>query len=271
VKLGISSWTYPWRVGVLGRQAAGGMTAAALLECAIAKGIGLVQYCENLPIQAETPARRRALRERAEGAGVEIQLGTRGVAANHLEGQLRLCEEMGAHLLRTVIEPLDGVQPCRDEVIAMLNGQLERFAGAGVELAVENHELYSADDLAQIVEALDSRWVGICLDTANSLGRMEGPGVVVPRLAPHTLCLHAKDVRVARVPTMLGFTVTGAPAGEGDLDLPGLLRLVREAGRCGSVVLEQWPPDLGDPNASGRQETEWAERGIAYLRGLIEE
>ena len=47
---------------------------------------------------------------------------------------------------------------------------------AGVCLAIENHDRFPCATLAEILDRLDSPCAGICLDTANSLGCLEGRG-----------------------------------------------------------------------------------------------
>ena len=77
--------------------------------------------------------------------------------------------------------------------------------------------------LADIVTSIDSPNVGICLDTVNSFGSLEGPAVVVEALGPYVVNLHVKDFSIRRHDHNMGFTLTGTPAGQGQLDLPWLL------------------------------------------------
>ena len=65
---------------------------------------------------------------------------------------------------------------------------------------------------------------GVCLDTVNSFGALEGPAVVVEALAPLAVNLHVKDFVVTRHSSQMGFTVEGRPAGQGSLDVPWLFR-----------------------------------------------
>ena len=67
---------------------------------------------------------------------------------------------------------------------------------AGVVIAIENHDRLKAKQLAVIAAALPAT-VGICLDTVNSMGALEGPEVVVEtRSRPDTENLHLKDFAV---------------------------------------------------------------------------
>jgi sugar phosphate isomerase/epimerase len=136
----------------------------------------------------------------------------------------------------------------------------------GTVVAIENHDLLSLRELCQIVARFGSDRVGVTLDTANSLGCLEGTSEVVDALAPFTRCLHIKDVAATRLPTMLGFTVVGTVAGSGGLDIPSILD--RMTDRCESVILEQWPPETSAPLAL---EVEMAKQSFAYLRRALDD
>ena len=110
---------------------------------------------------------------------------------------------------------------------------------------------------------------GICLDTVNSFGALEGPEVVVQQLAPYTLNLHVKDFTIARVSSNMGFLVTGTPAGEGRLDLPWLFERLRAAGRDVNAILETWPPFGPTLDETIARERTWVETSIRNLRHWI--
>jgi sugar phosphate isomerase/epimerase len=120
-----------------------------------------------------------------------------------------------------------------------------------------------------MIEQAGSERIGICLDTANSLGAGEGLETVLDQLGPLTVNLHVKDFAITRVPSAMGFLVEGRPAGEGLLDLPALLKTLRRHGRCRSAVLETWTPRPTEIRAAIRLERRWTLRGLANLRPLF--
>lgn len=127
----------------------------------------------------------------------------------------------------------------------MLERLTPALQDAGVGIAIENHDRFRSPDLLALVQRLGPMF-GVCLDTANSLGCLEGPLETAACLAPAAVMLHVKDVRAERLDHMLGFKVTGRPAGKGDVDLAAILDLVRQHGRVEAALLEQWPdPDGG--------------------------
>ena len=114
--------------------------------------------------------------------------------------------------------------------------------------------------------AAGSESIGVCLDTANSLGAGEGLETVVSELAPLTVNLHLKDFQIARVPYLMGFQITGCPAGRGMVDVPALLQQLAPFHRCQSAVLELWTspePQLAD---TIRKEAAWAAKSLDFLR-----
>jgi len=234
------------------------LTAAGLFERARALGVGVVQVCDNLPLAGPVEPVYR----------LEVELGTRGCAPEHLLTQLELCRAMGSSLLRVVLD--DGPEPVTEtQVCERLAAVLPAFEGAGVTVAIENHDLHPAAFYVRLMEHFRSPRLGICLDTANSLGALEGPRAVVDALGPWVANLHVKDFVIERVPTMLGFTLEGRPAGQGMLDVPWVLTELGRAGARGNAIVELWTPPADETSATIAREREWAEESVRYLRTLI--
>lgn len=95
----------------------------------------------------------------------------------------------------------------------------------GVRIAVENHQDLQTAEWLELMKFLSSSQIGICLDTGSHLGLLEPPLEVVCQLAPYTLTVHLKDVAVQTVED--GFAMTAVPLGQGILDLPEMLRILR--------------------------------------------
>ena len=69
----------------------------------------------------------------------------------------------------------------------------------GVTLALENNEAFSGSEFDGLMRRIASPRVGICLDTANTLGRPETLEAVLEHLAEHAVMLHAKDYDIRRI------------------------------------------------------------------------
>ncbi len=268
MRLGISSYTYGWAVGVAGHPPEHPLTALGLLDKAVRLGVHLVQVCDNLPLDRLAPAELDAFARRARELGIGIEVGTRGIADDHLRRYLQLAERLGSPILRVVVDTATHY-PSEAEVIGTVRAILPELERARICLAIENHDRFTARTLASIIQEVSSEYVGICLDTANSFGALEGPEVVVETLAPWTVNLHVKDFSIQRVPSMMGFTIEGRPAGQGRLNIPWLLETLRAAGRDPNAILELWTTPEATLAATIAKEDAGATASIAYLRSLI--
>jgi len=265
MRLGISSWTYPWAIGVSGFPLPPRpMRLADLLDRASALKVGVVQVADNLPLHKLDSAELRDAGDQAASLGLTIEIGTRGVEPAHLLRYLNLAVQLDAPLLRTLTHSAES-QPSLEQAEIWIRDVLPKFEAQGITLGLENYEKHSCRELAALVRRLESHHVGICLDTVNSLAALETPERVVEILAPLTVNLHVKDFVINRVPQMMGFVVRGAPAGEGRLDIPWLLGQMPPGDNV-SAILEQWPPLRESVEATVTMEREWAEQGVRYLR-----
>lgn len=268
MKLGIGTYTFTWALGVPAHQPLRSLAALGVLGQAKSLGVRVAQFCDNLPLVGLEPAELEAFSALARENGIAVELGTRGVAADNLLAHLRLAQQLGAPFVRLVVDTKHH-EPSPAETIAALQPVVARFADAGVKLALENHDRFSSATLAEIVEALGTGQVGICLDTVNSFGALEGPEVVVKTLAPYTLNLHVKDFTIQRVNSQMGFAVNGCAAGQGRLNVPWLLEQLRAAGREVNAILELWTPFGPTLEETLERERVWAEQSVSYLRTLI--
>lgn len=268
MKLGLSTYAYAWAIGVPGHPPARSMDVFALLAEAVRLGTRVLQVCDNLPLTHLNPAELDEFERRAQAAGIAVEVGTRGMQPDNLLAYLRLAQRFHSPFVRIVTDSA-GDEPSPEEVVARLRAFLPQFQRAGVKLALENHDRFKAATLVWIIEEVGPEHAGICLDTVNSFGALEGPQVVVETLAPYTLNLHVKDFTIERVSSKMGFILTGSPAGEGRLDLPWLLERLRAAGRDVNAILETWPPFGPTLEDTIARERAWVEASVRNLRKLI--
>jgi sugar phosphate isomerase/epimerase len=262
IHLGLSSYTFGWAVGVPGFEPARPLDEQGLLDKVREHGLRLLQVGDNLPLHALEETRLAAFAERAVSDGVEIEVGTRRLTVERVDAYVRLARRLGSKLIRIVIDDTD-YHPTPSDVAAVLRecaGLLD-----GVSLGIENHDRFPARVLRDMIERAGCERIGVCLDTANSLGAGEGIEVVAQTLAPLVLNLHIKDFHIARVPYQMGFTVAGRPAGNGFLDLPRLLQQL-EGSPCRTAVLELWTPHGARVEETVATEAAWAAQSIQYLK-----
>jgi sugar phosphate isomerase/epimerase len=180
---------------------------------------------------------------------------------------LSIAKRLHSDILRIVIDG-PGFEPSVDEVIKILKEIIPLLKVNNIRLAIENHDRFKSYEFAKMITETDTEWVGICLDSVNSMGAGEGIEEVVRTLAPFTINLHLKEFVIRRVSHKMGFVVEGLPAGEGMLNIPSLLETIEKTGKCKSAILELWTPPSETLEETIRKEKEWAELSIENLKKL---
>ena len=270
MRLGISSYTFGWAVGVERSRPTGALTAADLIRRATALGVRVVQLCDNLPADTWEPSNIESIAAQARAAGISIEVGTRGIGEVHLRRFIWVARQLSSPILRVVIDtPDDRPEPA--EIPQQLAKVIADLEGSRVTLAIENHDRLSTAALRQIIQAVNSPWIGICLDTANSLGSLEGLDAVLESLGQFVVNLHLKDVAAVRFPHLQGFTIEGRPAGQGMIDIPRLLEGLKELKRDPNAIIELWTPPEAEMQATIQKEEEWARQSVRKMRRWIED
>lgn len=229
--------------------------------------VELFQICDYAPLTGMTDGEIADAARAARTLGLTIELGTKGIETAHLERFLRIADVFDARLVRSMVFGPDS-HPTLDDADALLRGILPSFQAAGVTLALETYEQISTTDLVRLVHQADSPNLGICLDPANVVARLESPRTCVEEAAEVVVNVHAKDFAFARQPGWVGFTYAGARMGEGLHDYRHLLDTVRPRGRGVNEIVEHWLPWQGDPETTVRTERDWTRATLKHLRSL---
>lgn len=266
MNLGISSYTYPWAVksNYLGQDFRS--QAISLIKKAIAQKVSTLQICDNLPLHTLTPDQCIEIAKFAEESGIRIEVGTRGLTPENIKRYIDIAVAFKSPFVRVVIDDVD-YAPQVNEIIKIIQAILPLLKAHEVILAIENHDRFPSATLAKIVRETDTDFVGICLDTANSLGAGEGVNEVFHELQKYTVNLHVKDIRIERLAHKMGFTVLGCAAGDGDLDIPCLLKKI-EKKKDISVTLEIWSDFYETIEKTIAREEQWANKSIEYLNKI---
>lgn len=265
--LGLSTYSVPWSVGVDGFPPPSPLSALNLLRMAAENKIRFVQFGDNLPLHRLSDEERCTLKQQANIFGIQIQVGMRGLQKENVLSYLRLASNLASPFLRVVTDDA-AFHPTPEEVIAVIRDLLPHLQKHNIVLAIENHDRFSAQTLKEIINATDERWVGICLDTANSLGSGEGLKETVSLLAPYTVNLHVKDFIIQRVSHKMGFVVRGCPAGEGLLNIPELIEEIEHYKKCTTAILEVWSDPEVTIEQTVQKEKDWVAKSIQYLKTM---
>jgi 3-oxoisoapionate decarboxylase len=119
-------------------------------------------------------------------------------------------------------------------VRAALTERGPRAADEGRVLAIENHQDFGSDELAEFCET--TRGLGVCLDTGNAFPVAEAPLDFVRRVAPHVRHVHLKDYRVQF--TDEGYRLVRCAIGDGAVPFVPMLDILAGQGRKLNAVLE---------------------------------
>jgi sugar phosphate isomerase/epimerase len=268
MKIGISSWAYPWAVGVPGSEPLNPMTPEQLLGRAKELDVEVVQIADNMPLDSLGDEELERLLYTATQLGLELEVGTCGFAPEHLKTYLEIARKLGSAFLRVVVDS-PGHQPDNDEIMSTLRQVLPIAEQYGIDLLIENHDRLTADGLRSILGAAGSERIGIVLDTINSLGTFETVEHVLNVLAPWVRNVHVKDVTISRLGHKMGFLVEGAPAGSGDLNLDLLFNSIAQLEQDVNLILEQWPSPAESIDESIRREADWATASVSYLKDRV--
>lgn len=267
MEAGFSSYAIGWAVAA--REPGGrAIDAFDVIDLARELGYRRLQLADNVPLHSLTEAQRAALLQHTRAAGIAVEVGTRGLTRENLAAYLPIATQFASPFLRIVIDSA-GYEPGADQVIALLKEHAPALERAGVILAIENHDRFKSAELARMLETVGSRWVGICLDTANSFGAGEDIHTVVNHLGPHTVNVHLKDIRIVRVPYLQGFVIEGVPLGTGQIPIEWVLSEAARHGRCLTATLEHWVPPEPDMADTVRKEREWCTRSTVTMRRLF--
>ena len=268
MKLGISSYTFPWAIGLPDAPPSSPLTSLQLLEKAHDLGVGLVQYGPNLPLHRLAERDLRDLVKQAKSWRIDLEIATRGIDPAHLREQIKFARRTGVILLKTTPELADGRIPMRAELSNYLHTITEYLEGEKIGLAIDNSQIPAAE-LNETLESIRSPWLGTALDTANPLALPQGWQMSVRVLGHRTLSLHIKDFVVQQEVNGMGFTVKGCPAGKGRLNIPWIVESFAALRIQPSTILESWTPQQATLDETIALEHAWAKEGVEYLRHYI--
>ena len=266
--LGLSTYTYTWAIGVPGSLPEKPLSAYELVDKTFSAGLKLVQFADNLPLETWHDVQLNELYTYASGKKVSIEMGSRGLTAEHTLKCLETAKILHSPILRMVIDKT-GYEPDLSSVISIIRDLLHEFETRKIKLAIENHDRFKAREFEKIIQSVGSEWVGICLDSVNSMGAGEGFETVSEILIPYTINLHLKDFSIRRVSHKMGMIIEGKPAGKGMLNIKELVDRLSENNLCHSSILELWTPPENVIEETIKKEELWVQESIIFLRGIF--
>ncbi len=178
----------------------------------------------------------RNIRAQADAAGILLYAGswsicptsTRfkaqwGTAEEHLRLGIRVAKALGSPIFRVILGAMDdrktpgGIAARIEDTVAVLKACKGAAMDAGIKIAVENHagDLHSWE-LISLIEKAGPDFVGVNIDSGNSLWTLEDPSDLLERLGPYTICSSLRDSMVWN--TEEGAMVQWTAIGDGLVD-----------------------------------------------------
>lgn len=268
MRIGLSTYALNWAWGIPGYPVEKPLRFPEFLDLAKQWGYEGVQIADNAPLIELSSAARKDLWKQAEDLGLFVEIGGRGLMDDNLARHLEIAQEADSPILRFVIDS-PGFEPSFDKLPEILGQAAAKCGEREIILAIENHDRFQAQQFAAWFDAVDSPWLGLCLDSVNSYGCGEGFRETIDTLLPYTVNFHLKDFRVRRQPYMLGLLIEGTAVGEGFLPVKSVMDRLTEIGKCRSAIVEHWTAPEDDVESTIAEEKEWCRRGIRYLNEFV--
>jgi len=105
-----------------------------------------------------------------------------------------------------------------------------------VRVCFENHKDWRITDMLDILQRIDSEYIGACVDTGNNLSLMENPIDYISAFAPYAHGCHLKDAGMIEYAD--GFLLADVALGEGMLDIPRIVTILKTAKPDMKISLE---------------------------------
>ncbi|RPI10268.1 MAG: sugar phosphate isomerase/epimerase, partial [Acidobacteriales bacterium] len=231
-----------------------GWKAFELLDYAARVRLDAIQLGSS-DLESQDPAYLKKVREHAERLGISIDAAIGGVCPTssmwvpsngdpttylllglrqaHALGSTNLHVYLGGGSERTGPIPLERHI---EETVKSLRSVRSQSMDLNVKIAVENHGDLQAWEMKTLVEEAGKEFVGVCLDSGNSVAVIEDPMLTLEMLGPYVLTTHIRDSVVYEVPS--GIAYQWVALGDGSIDFQTFFRRYRELCPQASVQLE---------------------------------
>ncbi|MBV9082645.1 MAG: sugar phosphate isomerase/epimerase [Acidobacteriaceae bacterium] len=182
-----------------------------------------------------------------------LEGGRSEAAFDQMIAHLRCAEAIGAKVMRIVgssrrfrNEPHG---PQLEALARMLHQAVRHAEKFGIKLAIENHIDFNSDEILSLVERVESPFLGVTFDTGNFVRLLDDPAKAMTKLIKYCYATHIKDLTIQKGAAVdEWFFFSSVPVGDGIIDLPHLIEMLRAAGYNGLLAIEIdfLHPDYGD-------------------------
>jgi sugar phosphate isomerase/epimerase len=162
---------------------------------------------------------------------------------NSMVDQIKNAKLIGADVMRVVASSLmfrfEPHGPQIDMLVEWFKEAVKVAEEYDVKLAVENHIDYTSDECLELLERVDSPYLGLNLDTGNFLRLLDDPVEGTRKLADKVLATHIKDLKpVSGLNATEWYFFSSTPVGDGLVDNQKIAQLLYDANYKGFLAVE---------------------------------
>jgi sugar phosphate isomerase/epimerase len=285
MKIGIDSYCYHRFFGEIYPQQttpSHTMTLEDFLDRAHVLGVDGVSL-ESCFIPNKDPGYLSSVRDRLDNYGMDrvyawghpdgLEGGKNSEAFEEMIESFEQARNIGAQVMRVVGSSLmfrnEPHGPQIQRLTAMFRKAVPVAEDYGIKMALENHIDFTSDEILQLLNAVDSPYLGLNFDTGNFLRLLDDPIKGMKKLARYVYATHIKDLKVQKgVPADEWYFFSCTPVGDGVVDNVELARLLSEAGYEGflAVEIDFLHPDYpGDEDAAVEASVKELKRIVAAV------
>lgn len=214
-----------------------GWKAPQLLDYAASQKVDTVLFSDLGVYEQLTDAYLREVKAKADGLGIEIQVGTGsicptsnaynqktlGPAEDHLALTIKVARALGSKVARCYLGRADdrkspgGIEARIADTAKVCQAVRSRALDSGVKIAIENHAGdMQAWELVTLIELAGKEYVGATLDSGNATWTLEDPLQNLEILGPYAVTTGLRDSMIWETPD--GASVAWTALGDGLTD-----------------------------------------------------
>ncbi|MCA9872839.1 MAG: sugar phosphate isomerase/epimerase [Anaerolineales bacterium] len=172
-----------------------------------------------------------------------LEAGKNRAAFDDMISQIPNAKLIGAPVMRVVASSLmfrfEPHAPQIDILVAWFKEAVKVAEEYDVKLAVENHIDYTSDECVELLDRVDSPYLGLNLDTGNFLRLLDDPVEGAKKLANRVYATHIKDLKpVKGLDAREWYFFSSTPVGEGLVDNQKLAQILHDANYQGFLAVE---------------------------------
>lgn len=182
----------------------------------------------------------KKVRELLDNYNFYCEIDMRGVEKERMLEVIKVANVLGVKVIRTYINKGYFDPSKTQKAIEQVKDIVPYLEKNNIQLAIENHEEEIADELIQVIEQVNSSYVGCLCDIGNGMMAWEDPKTTINKLLPYIKTTHFKDHIVIKDGDQL--RVSGCPIGEGNIDTEYCFKKLVEETELDHINIEMCHP-----------------------------